>query len=336
MAHGFRIVVVGATLSTLRIAQGLVRSGAHLVGVLSLDYSAASMVSGFSTAKISSFCQEKGIPFKTFIQVNDPATISSIRSLVPDVLFAVGFSQLIGEEILAIPTRGTVGFHPTLLPRGRGRAPLAWLTYDAADGAATFFIMGKGIDDGPILAQEPFTASSNDHAGDVNDKILAAIDRALDRWVPDLIKGEWYAIPQDESLATYTGIRRPADGLIDWGEPWQVTCARIRAASSPHPGAYTYADDRKIIIWKVEPANVMPWRGVPGRILLLCKKRGALVQAGDGLLWLRDIKDAQDPQSPVKLRVGQRLGYTIQDEIFKLKNEISILKEKLLKDQTVS
>lgn len=44
-----------------------------------------------------------------------------------------------------------------------------------------------------------------------------------------------------------------------------------------------------------------------------------LVQAGDGLLWLMTIEDVEHPKVPVRIRVGQRLGYGAQDEIYKLK-----------------
>lgn len=329
MGDSFRIVVVGATQSTLRIVQGLVRNGANLVGVFSLDPSVGAKVSGFATPEIESFCQGAGIPFQLFVHVNDVVTTKAVRALAPDVLFAVGFSQLVGDEVLSFPSKGAVGFHPTCLPVGRGRAPLAWLTHDIADGCSTFFVMGKGVDDGPILVQEPFMVSPDDHAGDVETAILDAIDRALDRWVPSLVQGEWFATPQDDSLANYTGIRRPSDGLIDWEEPMLATYARIRAASRPHPGAYTYADNRKILIWRAEPATDMAWRGVPGRVLFVCVDRGTLVQVGEGQLWLREIEDVECPGIPVTLRVGQKLGYVSQDEIFKLKSEIESLKQQV-------
>ena len=326
MSTRFRIVVIGGTKSTLQIVKGLARNNANIVGVFSLDHFADANVSGFATPEIYSFCKDNGIEFRTFIRVNDPITISAIRDKKPDVLFAVGFSQLVGDEILAIPTQFTVGFHPTRLPTGRGRAPLAWLTFDITNGASTFFVMSKGMDDGPILIQEAFEVGPDDHAEDVECIIMDAIDRALDRWVPDLNKGELYPKPQNEAAASFTGIRRPEDGLIDWEEPYQITYSRIRAASYPHPGAYTYAYDRKVIIWRATTAKDMPWRGVPGRILMICKNRGFLVQAGDGLLWLTKLVDAEHPHIPVNLSVGQRLGYAPQDEIFKLKKEVEILK----------
>ena len=86
---------------------------------------------------------------------------------------------------MAIPRLGSVGFHPTFLPAGRGRAPLAWLTLDTGPGAASFFLIDDGIDSGPIFVQEPFEVTPQDYAGDVGTKLLDATTRALDRWLPE-------------------------------------------------------------------------------------------------------------------------------------------------------
>ena len=312
MPGNFSILVIGATGSTLQILKGLKRNGANVVGAFALDSSASANVSGFATPAIEAFCKENRVTFQKFVNVNDSDTISAISKKSPDIVFAVGFSQILGEEALSIARLCNVGFHPTFLPNGRGRAPLAWLTYDVSKGAASFFVMKDGMDNGPILVQEPFEVEPDDHASDVSKKIRSAIDRALDRWVPELVKGEIYAKPQDESLASYSGIRRPGDGLIDWEEPWEIIYSTIRASSRPHPGAYTFADDRKILIWKAVPASDMPWRGVPGRVLTICEQRGVLVQAGDGLLWLKEIEDAESNMVPIRLKIGQRLGYVPQ------------------------
>lgn len=329
MTIRFRIVVIGATRSTLQILKGLVRNNADIVGVFSLDQMVSTNVSGFATSEVHSFCKDNNIEFQTFTNINNPVTVSAIRAKKPDILFAVGFSQLVNDEILAIPSQFTVGFHPTYLPAGRGRAPLAWLAFDNTNGASTFFVMSNGVDDGPILIQEPFEVSPDDHAEDIEGKIMAAIDRALDRWVPDLNNGKLYSRPQDNAAASFTGIRKPEDGLIDWEEPCQIIYSKIRAASHPHPGAYTYINNHKIIIWRAKLAKDMPWKGVPGRILMICEKRGALVQAGDGLLWLTKLENLEQPHIPIKLSVGQKLGYAPQDEIFRLKKEIEALKIEL-------
>ena len=140
-----------------------------------------------------------------------------------------------------------------------GRAPLAWLTLDGGPGAASFFLIDDGIDSGPIFVQEPFEITPDDYASDVGLKLLDAMTRALDRWLPELLVGKWDPKPQSEALATYNGRRGPDDGLIDWSCIRQLEIhTLIRAASVPHPGAYTWVGDRRLILWRAELRNPSP------------------------------------------------------------------------------
>ena len=52
-----------------------------------------------------------------------------------------------GDSMLSIANKVNIGFHPTALPRGRGRAALAWLILKRENGAATFFELRDGVDD---------------------------------------------------------------------------------------------------------------------------------------------------------------------------------------------
>jgi methionyl-tRNA formyltransferase len=327
-----RLVVAGAVVSTRRILECLLRHEANVVGVLGLEAAAAPRTSGYR--RLDDLADAAGIPYADFRNVNDPESVALLRRWEPDLLFAVGLSQLVRREVLDLPRLGCVGFHPTWLPEGRGRAPLAWLTWEARPGAATFFLIDEGMDSGPIFAQEPFHVAPSDYAEDVEAKQLAAIDRALDRWIPRLITGHWDPVPQDDRQATYYGRRAPEDGLIDWSWPAERIHALVRAASRPHPGAYTHLKARKLIVWRAEPERALRWSGVAGRVLLTDAQKGALVATGDGLLWLAEVEDADaataNPQGTAGLlKVGVRLGYAPQDEIHRLRRQVIELQARL-------
>ena len=113
---------------------------------------------------------ESGYAYQPFRKVIECA--ESLREFAPDLVFAVGLSQIIPESMLRIPAKGFVGFHPTKLPLGRGRAPLAWLILDQNDGAASFFIMQEGVDDGQS-AQVPFSVEVSDDASSVEENVAS-------------------------------------------------------------------------------------------------------------------------------------------------------------------
>lgn len=328
-SSSLRIVLAGSVSSSRLTLEALVRHRANVVGALELRPDNPNAVSGFS--RLDDVAESAGIPCVGFQNINAPDIVEQVRRWQPDLLFVVGLSQLVKTELLSVPKLACVGFHPTYLPRGRGRAPIAWLVLDATPGAATFFVMDEGADSGPILVQEPFDVRPTDDAADVTRATEAAIVRALDRWLPKLLSGEWNPQPQDEALATYNAKRAPEDGWIDWTKPASEIHALVRAATRPHPGAYTYHKDRKLIVWRAEVETSYPIRGVIGRVLLTEAERGALVQTGNGLLWLREVGwgEADDLSKPPKLAVGQKLGYVAEDEIANLKQRLDQL-EKLV------
>jgi methionyl-tRNA formyltransferase len=156
-----RIVVAGATVSTHQTLEALIRHGADVVGVLQLRGESSHTVTAFSP--LDELAESHGIACATFRNINDSEIVEQVRQWQPDLMFVVGLSQLVHGEMMSIPARGCVGFHPTFLPAGRGRAPLAWLTLDAQPGAATFFLIDEGVDSGPIFVQETFEVT---HLGD--------------------------------------------------------------------------------------------------------------------------------------------------------------------------
>lgn len=324
-----KVALAGGVKSSKRTLEQLIQNNFEIVGVLGYEPKDNASVSGY--AKLDSLCHSAEIPYVGFRKINDQAIEATLRDWAPEVFFVVGLSQLIGATLLQLPALGCVGFHPTRLPLGRGRAPIAWTILDQCPAAATFFLMGEGADDGPIFVQEPFETSDNDTASDVEERLLQAMDRGLANWLPQLAAGDWDPKPQDETGATWYGRRTPEDGLINWHSDAQKIDRLVRAASQPHPGAYSFYGERKIIVWQTRLETEMPIKGVVGRILQISENGAALVQAGEGLIWLEkyEIEDAAGCGGHSELRVGARLGYDSDQEIYDIKRRLLELEKGL-------
>jgi methionyl-tRNA formyltransferase len=322
------VVLAGSVHSSYLTLQALLRHRMRVAGVLGLAAARSENVSGYT--RMDSLAAQAGIPYVDFEALNAPGIVETVRRWAPDVFFIVGLSQMVKKELLAIPRLGCVGFHPTRLPEGRGRAPVAWMALEGRSGASTFFVMNERADAGPILVQEPFSVTESDYSADVERKLEAAMDVALDRWLPRLKKGEWQAAPQDETRATVYGKRDPEDGAIRWDWPARKIQALVRAASHPYPGAFTFVGGRKLIVWRADVERDLPFRGVVGRILHHDSSRGHLVQTGDGLLWLKavEFEPAEDGETP-KLRIGTLLGSDPEQEVHVLRTRVKALEARV-------
>ena len=316
-----RIVLAGAVNSSRLTFEALQRHQASLVGVLGLSPQRGHRVSGY--VDLAEMARAEGVASATFENINDEWVLQRVADWDPDLLMVVGLSQMVHPGLLNVPRRGCVGYHPTALPRGRGRAPIAWLTHDGSDGAATFFVMTAEADAGGILVQEPFVVPGDAYAADVVAVQSTAITQALDRWLPRLMEGWWDPMPQDETRATWNGRRGPADGWIDWSRPAVDILRTVRTASKPHPGAYTYSGGQKLTVWRAELETDWPIRGSVGRVLAEEPDRGLLIQAGDGLIWLTEIEGVNRP------RVGSRLGFVVETELANLAGRMADMEKRL-------
>jgi methionyl-tRNA formyltransferase len=315
-----RVAVLGGVTSTELLVRKLFEHGfkdVHVFGYVPAD---SSLVSGWVDLNLVS--RESGYGYSEFKKVG--ACEAEIEKYAPDILFAVGLSQIIPASILSITKLANVGFHPTALPRGRGRAALAWLVLENEDGAATFFEMGEDVDDGPIYVQEPYEVSDGDEAGTIAVKLLQAEAHALDSWLPLIKKGKLVAIDQDRSKATWYGKRGPEDGCIDWAVPNRDLCRLIRAAAPPHPGAFTFSGDHVIKVLVAEVSS-RPELGVVGRILKTFDDGAFEVQAGEGLLKVL-LWEAEGGWRP---KVGALLGYYDQLEIYRLRGLVEVMSHRL-------
>jgi methionyl-tRNA formyltransferase len=176
---------------------------------------------------------------------------SFIEGFYPDLIFVIGWSQLISKEILGIAP--CIGMHPTLLPQGRGRAPIPWsIIKGLKKSGVTMFYLDEGADSGDIIGQVEYDILPIDTATTVYHKAIGGHVELMMTYYPLLKQGKAPRIPQDHSKATYWPKRTPEDGEIEWGRPAQEVFNFIRGLTDPYPGAYTYIDGKKVTIKKME------------------------------------------------------------------------------------
>ena len=143
------------------------------------------------------------------------------RALAPDLQVMAFVTLIVPAEFLSIPTHGTIQYHPSLLPRHRGRSAINWpiIAGETETGLSVFWPDG-GIDTGDILLQKTTPIAPDDTLGSVYfERLFPMGVEALLEAVDLVAAGTAPRIPQDESLATYEGPCERANARIDWGKP---------------------------------------------------------------------------------------------------------------------
>ena len=275
--------------------------GAEVVGVVTLPGPIDPNRSG--QCSFDEVAERLGAVLHETREVNSEATLDAVRALEPELIFVVGWSQLVRDPFIALASEGVFGMHPTLLPRHRGRAPVPWaiLTGLARTGVTLFEIIDASPDSGSIVGQVTLDIAPNETATTLFARIADAHVELTRELLPQLIERTAPRISQDPSRASSWPRRTPADGIIDWDTRAPYLYDWVRAQTRPYPGAFTFLGDEKVIVWSARPVDLAD--AVPAGTVVEVGPGGPVVACGEGALVLEEIQT-----SAGELEVGARLG----------------------------
>lgn len=316
-----KIFCIGSNIESYECLKYLVANNCEIDTLITLPGGQNKNVSDYRDLHF--FCEEHGINTIDTTNVNSEETVTEIQKHSPDYLFTLGWSQIFRIDFINCFSKFVVGTHPSKLPHGRGRAPLPWtILEDLRSSAVSFFKIDTGVDTGGLIFQRDFDIPPRTYVKD----LYAMVGRELSHGFYEIYKSiaSNTAITfskQEESGVTVRGKRTPSDGLIEFYHKCKSVEKLIRAVGEPYPGTYSYYKDQKITFWEVEFDSKSIYFGTLGQIH---KKgeNGILVQFEDGNLWLN--KPTGEDGEPISLkffRVGDKLGYSLQDEIYNLKRQ---------------
>jgi methionyl-tRNA formyltransferase len=213
---------------------------------------------------------------------NSAEVLQALRRHSPEILWVIGWSQILDAELLDVATTGTVGYHPAPLPAYRGRAVIPWtiLTRQHETGG-TLFWLDEGMDTGDIAVQHRFHLESRENAASLYEKHVQALRAMITELVPEILQGAPPRRPQDHSAATYCARRAPEDSIIDWHQPAEDVDALVRASGGPYPPAFTFRGKNRLYVLETAIGRGRPYIGLPGQVQEV-GDTGAAVLCGDG------------------------------------------------------
>lgn len=286
-----RIVFIGSVKFSEDALKQLVEMSANIVGVCTKEES----VFNADHVNLRSFCELNEIPWIYSDNINSDHTSSWIRTLNPDVIFCFGWSEIIKDELLGIPPMGVIGFHPTALPKNRGRHPLVWsLVLGLKETASTFFFMDLGADSGDIISQVEIQIGPEDNANDLYKKVTEVAKKQILEFVPKLALGTVERQKQNNALANVWRKRGITDGLIDWRMSAEAIHNLVRGLSKPYVGAHLIFKGSEIKVWKTTIWTESPANIEPGKILLI-SEAGTVVKCGTGAICLTQTEPGFKP-----------------------------------------
>jgi methionyl-tRNA formyltransferase len=302
-----RIVLIGQAAFAEKVLHGLIARGDDVAAVY------CPPDGGAKPDPLKAAAVAAGIPCHQPPSYKPGAVREQIAALAPELIVLAYVTLIVPESVIAIPSKGAICFHPSLLPRRRGGSAINWtlIEGDAKAGVSVFWT-DAGIDTGPILLQREVEIGPDDSAGSLYYQRIfpAGVDLVLES-VALIDAGNAPRIPQDESRASYEPLCRDQHAGIDWTKPAARVHDLIRGCD-PQPGAHTTAGAEKLRLYESGRAS---GSGAPGTVLALGAD-GMTVATGDGAVRVakaridgtKDKVAAADAAAALGVTVGSRLG----------------------------
>lgn len=280
-----RIAFVGTVKSSYELLSALLDNRFEIAGVIT------RMSSSYNAdfEDLTPLCRSHGVPYLQVNKINSKEAYRFLEEIQADVMYCFGWSEIIKEDVFGIMNDNIYGFHPTLLPRNRGRHPIIWaLVLGLEETGVTFFRMDQGCDSGDIASQKSIRIDYEDTAETLYHKILDSAKKQLIEMTSKMIKNELVLVKQNELEATYWRKRTKADGCIDFRMGSRQVYNLVRALSKPYSGAHLNLDGMDYKVWNIDEIDCSGLDNIePGKVIEI-NENGMKVKCGDGAVILKD------------------------------------------------
>ncbi len=249
-----RVLFAGTPEAALPSLEALLTSRHEVIAVLTRPDAPAGRGRRVTASPVKARAGDAGLEVLTPDRLSEPAFLDRLRGLAPQCCPVVAYGALVPPTALAVPPRGWVNLHFSLLPAWRGAAPVqhAILAGDEVTGASTFRLEA-GLDTGPVYGVITEEIRKADTAGDLLGRLAKAGAGLLVATLDGIEDGAMTAVPQPADGVSLAPKFTPSDARVDWGAP-ALRVDRLVRAATPDPGAWTTFRGTRLGLGPVRPA----------------------------------------------------------------------------------
>jgi len=234
-----RIAFAGTPEFAVPPIAALVASHHEIVGVLTQPDRPAGRGRRVEPGAVKEFALAHGLPLAQPTTLRTMEGRAALVAWRPDLLVVVAYGLILPPEALAIPPRGCLNIHGSLLPRWRGAAPIqrALLAGDTETGV-TIMQMDAGLDTGPVLLEKRLVIQPEDDAASLHATLAELGAQGLLEALAGLEAGTLAPRPQAVEGVLYAAKIGKSEARIDWQDDATAIARRVRAFR-PWPVAET-------------------------------------------------------------------------------------------------
>ena len=190
---------------------------------------------------VKAFAAERGIPVYQPATLRDGTAEEVLASHPADVYVVVAYGKILPPSILALPPKGCINVHASLLPKYRGAAPIQWsiLSGETQTGVTTMF-MEEWPDAGNMLLHTVVDITPEETGSSLHDKLSEAGAALIVKTLDHLDRGLLVPRKQIDAHATYAPMIDKTTATIDFTRPAREVCNLIRGMNAFPMARTTY------------------------------------------------------------------------------------------------
>lgn len=252
MAERPKYVLFGTPRFAALALEELIRGGMPPLAVIANPDRPAGRKKTLAPPPVKKVAERADIPVLQPEKI-DAALLEALKQYDADCFLVAAYGKILPAELLMMPRKGTLGIHPSLLPRYRGASPIqaAILEGEAATGV-TLYLLDKEMDHGPVLGQETLVLRGTETYQELEEALAVMGGKLALALLSRYLAGELSPAPQDHAQATFTKKFRTEDGHVEIGRDEPEVIARKVRALAEEPGVYATKDGKRLKLLAVE------------------------------------------------------------------------------------
>lgn len=276
-----RIVFMGTPDFAVPSLEALVAAGHEVCGVFCQpDKPVGRHQNKLQPPAVKVCAQSHDIPVFQPTKLRDGTALAQLQELNPELIVVAAYGRILPDDILALPPKGCINVHSSLLPKYRGAAPINWAVINGEkETGVTIMHMATELDAGDIIDQVKTPIAPDENVEAVHDRLAQLGGELLVKVVADIAAGTAKRTPQDHSQATLAPMLSRALSPIDWSRSAKEIHNQVRGLT-PWPATSTDILGDTIKVFAVEEPGIET--GKAAGTILAANKAGIDVACGDG------------------------------------------------------
>ena len=158
-----RIAVHGQQAFGKAVLEALLKRGEDVIAVYAAPEKPGAKADPLKEAALAA-----KLPVYQPASYRKPEVWEEFRALKPDLQVMAFVTLFVPEEFLNIPIKGSIQYHPSLLPKYRGPSAINWpIIQGETETGLSIFWPDNGLDTGDVLLQKKTSIGPDDSLGSV-------------------------------------------------------------------------------------------------------------------------------------------------------------------------